>query len=270
MWTSATWGWTTPPSLGEAEPLLASRPAVLCHIVQDLGPGRKPALAARSTSCCRRHVPLPSPPPLPLASGPPTCPPILLLHFLAGREEEDLKAGAVMKGTLEPGEGEERPQEGDLVRCALHGLAQVLLSSLGWVSHHMLLPASLSCLLQVFLHYSVMSEHKDVLASTDAAHGGSGHPQPFVLGKGRRMLRGMELGVMGACGRGSCWINGIRVASYRWWLLLWQAAEHLPLPALQKWRGASVRCWTSSPRTPSCTRTVACRCQRACVVRRQW
>lgn len=78
------------------------------------------------------------------------------------REEEDLKAGAVMKGTLEPGEGEERPQEGDLV----------------------------------FLHYSVMSEHKDVLASTDAAHGGSGHPQPFVLGKGRRMLRGMELGVM--------------------------------------------------------------------------
>lgn len=47
-----------------------------------------------------------------------------------------------------------------------------------------------------------MSEHKDVLASTHTAHGGSGHPQPFVLGKGRRMLRGMELGVMGAWGGG--------------------------------------------------------------------
>lgn len=32
------------------------------------------------------------------------------------REEEDLRAGAVLKGSVEPGEGSERPQEGDLVR----------------------------------------------------------------------------------------------------------------------------------------------------------
>lgn len=42
-----------------------------------------------------------------------------------------------------------------------------------------------------------MNEHRDVLCSTSTEHGGSGRPQPFVLGKGRRMLRGMELGLPG-------------------------------------------------------------------------
>lgn len=91
----------------------------------------------------------------------------LLLHR-RGREDEDLKGGAVLKGTVQAGQGEERPQEGDLV----------------------------------FLHYSLQSEHGDVLLSTRAEHGGAGRPQPFVLGRGRRMLRGMELGVTGA--RGCC------------------------------------------------------------------
>lgn len=56
--------------------------------------------------------------------------------------------------------------------------------------------------MQVFLHYSLQNQHGDVLLSTRAEHGGSGRPQPFVLGRGRRMLRGMELGVMGACRQG--------------------------------------------------------------------
>jgi hypothetical protein len=43
-----------------------------------------------------------------------------------------------------------------------------------------------------------MNAHQDVLCSTHAEHGGSGRPQPFVVGHGRRMLRGMEQGVMGA------------------------------------------------------------------------
>ncbi|KAL4447985.1 hypothetical protein ABPG75_005204 [Micractinium tetrahymenae] len=77
------------------------------------------------------------------------------------REEEDLRGGAVLKGTVEPGQGGGSPQEGDLV----------------------------------FLHYGLMNEHRDVLCSTSAEHGGSGRPQPFVLSKGRRMLRGMELGL---------------------------------------------------------------------------
>ncbi|EFN57340.1 hypothetical protein CHLNCDRAFT_142698 [Chlorella variabilis] len=78
------------------------------------------------------------------------------------REEEDMKGGAVLKGTVEPGEGEATPQEGDLV----------------------------------FLHYSLLDEHRQVLRSTLHEHGGSGRPQPFVVGRGRRMLRGMELGVL--------------------------------------------------------------------------
>jgi hypothetical protein len=51
--------------------------------------------------------------------------------------------------------------------------------------------------LQVFLHYSLLNEHRDVLCSTHKEHGGNGCPQPFVIGHGRRMLRGMELGVQG-------------------------------------------------------------------------
>lgn len=56
--------------------------------------------------------------------------------------------------------------------------------------------------MQVFLHYSLLNEHRDVLCSTHKEHGGSGRPQPFVIGRGRRMLRGMELGVQGMLGAG--------------------------------------------------------------------
>lgn len=78
------------------------------------------------------------------------------------REEEDLKGGAVLKGVLEPGTGTATPQEGDLV----------------------------------FLHFSLLDEHRQVLCSTSLERGASGRPQPFVIGRGRRMLRGMELGVL--------------------------------------------------------------------------
>lgn len=46
-----------------------------------------------------------------LASAPASATP-----YRCCREEEDLKGGAVLKGTVQPGEGEERPREGDLVR----------------------------------------------------------------------------------------------------------------------------------------------------------
>jgi len=61
-----------------------------------------------------------------------------------------------------------------------------------------------------------MSGHKDVLASTQTAHGGSGHPQPFVLGKGRRMLRGMELGVMGERGSSGHASGTVRLGDVVW------------------------------------------------------
>ena len=80
------------------------------------------------------------------------------------REEEDLKGGAVLKGIVEAGEGDATPQAGDLV----------------------------------FLHYSLLDEHREVVCSTHLEHGGNGSPQPFVLGRGQRMLRGMELSVLGA------------------------------------------------------------------------
>lgn len=47
------------------------------------------------------------------------------------------------------------------------------------------------------------------MASTFSGAGGSGRPQPFVLGKGARMLRGMELAVKGAQGRSLlAWLPG--------------------------------------------------------------
>ncbi len=50
---------------------------------------------------------------------------------------------------------------------------------------------------QVFLHLSFMSPSGAVASSTRSEHGGAGHPRPFVLGKGQRMPRGLELGVLG-------------------------------------------------------------------------
>eukprot|EP00887_Chlorella_sp_A99_P004741 scaffold4.g4741.t1 len=78
------------------------------------------------------------------------------------REQEDLEAGAVLKGVVEPGEaGAGSPGDGDLV----------------------------------FLHYSLRNSQEEVVASTFLAEGGSGRPAPFLLGKGARMLRGLELAV---------------------------------------------------------------------------
>ncbi|GAB4824130.1 hypothetical protein N2152v2_011176 [Parachlorella kessleri] len=80
------------------------------------------------------------------------------------REQADLERGVVLKGTVEAGEGSAKPQEGDLV----------------------------------FLHLSFMSPSGAVASSTRSEHGGAGHPRPFVLGKGQRMPRGLELGVLAA------------------------------------------------------------------------
>lgn len=81
-----------------------------------------------------------------------------------------------------------------------------------------LLPSTACCHptpVQVFLHYSLSDASGDVLLSTRAEHGGAGRPQPFVLGRGRRMLRGMELGVTGAplLGAAGCVLGWCSVAS---------------------------------------------------------
>ncbi len=58
------------------------------------------------------------------------------------REEEDLRGGAVLKGTVEPGKGGASPQEGDLVSrgwpaccsgCACRANSGVVVSSL-WLT----------------------------------------------------------------------------------------------------------------------------------------
>lgn len=105
-----------------------------------------------------------------------------------------MKGGAVLKGTVEPGEGEATPQEGDLV-CRVASSSLRLAGKLRqWA---MAPPPCFALPPQVFLHYSLLDEHRQVLRSTLHEHGGSGRPQPFVVGRGRRMLRGMELGVLG-------------------------------------------------------------------------
>ena len=120
----------------------------------------------------------------------------------------------MMKGTVEAGEGSETPQSGDLVRAQLRGAAATR-GHTHWLCGAGLCAANKlagNCkhhpCVQVFLHYSLLNEHRDVLCSTHKEHGGSGRPQPFVIGRGRRMLRGMELGVQGMPG---CLGAGCRV-----------------------------------------------------------
>ncbi len=78
------------------------------------------------------------------------------------REDAELQRGGVLKGTIEPGEGDATPQLGDLV----------------------------------FLHYNLLDIKEKILESTRAENGGPGHPRPFTLGKagkGARPLRGLEI-----------------------------------------------------------------------------
>lgn len=76
------------------------------------------------------------------------------------RETEDLSKGAVMKGVVQPGHGEARPKDGDLV----------------------------------LLHYTVRDgSSQRIVASTRPEEGGAGQPHPFLVGKGLRMPRGWEL-----------------------------------------------------------------------------
>ncbi|KAG7675097.1 hypothetical protein Ndes2526A_g07851 [Nannochloris sp. 'desiccata'] len=78
------------------------------------------------------------------------------------REDAELQRGGVLKGTIEPGEGEATPQLGDLV----------------------------------FLHYNLLDTKEKIVESSRPENGGPGHPRPFVLGEagnGARPLRGLEI-----------------------------------------------------------------------------
>ncbi|KAL3145165.1 hypothetical protein ABBQ38_001764 [Trebouxia sp. C0009 RCD-2024] len=75
------------------------------------------------------------------------------------RENEDLNHGAILRGTLQEGDGQHAAQEGDLV----------------------------------YIHVAVKSASGKLLESTRKEQGGSGRPLAFVLGKGIRAPRGWEL-----------------------------------------------------------------------------
>jgi len=84
------------------------------------------------------------------------------MNLFFHREDAELQRGGVLKGTIEPGEGEATPQPGDLI----------------------------------FLHYNLLDSKEKLVESTRAENGGPGHPRPFILGKegkGARPLRGLEI-----------------------------------------------------------------------------
>lgn len=107
-----------------------------------------------------------------------------------------------------------------------------------------------------------MNEHRDVLSSTLSEHGGSGRPQPFVVGKGRRMLRGMELGLQGGPApvqlrAGCCSLTQLPPSSCR------PALHGIALTLERttvKWRwglGATPQCPQPCPSLPHPTRPAA-------------
>lgn len=55
----------------------------------------------------------------------------------------------------------------------------------------------LSCLVQVYVHFSVINADDDLLYTSWAEEGGSGQPLAFVIGKGSRAPRAWELAVLG-------------------------------------------------------------------------
>jgi hypothetical protein len=119
--------------------------------------------------------------------------------LLLPREQQDLKAGAVLQAVTQQGEGSSTPNEGDLVSSAAAAPAQAAFARLCCAvrfpsSSWSLMPRRL----QVYVHYSVLNEDGDVLYSTWAEEGGSGQPLAFVLGKGCRAPRAWELAVAGA------------------------------------------------------------------------
>lgn len=82
-------------------------------------------------------------------------------------EDMDLRRGAVLSATIQPGDGE-RPKPGDLV----------------------------------FLHLGYADPSGVVQKSTRSDQEGTGIPEPFILGKDNRLLRGIHLAVEGAWARG--------------------------------------------------------------------
>ncbi|KAL6766237.1 FKB99 [Auxenochlorella protothecoides x Auxenochlorella symbiontica] len=77
------------------------------------------------------------------------------------QQAEDLSKGAILKATLDEGSGEV-PATNDLV----------------------------------FLHLRI-GKGNSYLTSTRPEDGGQGHPQPFILGKSKNLLKGLELAVRG-------------------------------------------------------------------------
>mmetsp|Transcript_33042 Transcript_33042/g.93524 ORF Transcript_33042/g.93524 Transcript_33042/m.93524 type:complete len:596 (-) Transcript_33042:206-1993(-) len=76
------------------------------------------------------------------------------------RERLDLERGAVMKAVIDEGEGEETPEDGDLI----------------------------------FMHYACRLQNQTVVASSLPEHGGDGSPIAFICAKGgRRVPRSWEL-----------------------------------------------------------------------------
>eukprot|EP00798_Chlamydomonas_sp_ICE-L_P005152 gene5152-34966_t len=79
------------------------------------------------------------------------------------REDQELASGAVLQAVLEAGKGGSSPVEGDLV----------------------------------YVHFSVIEGDDDILYSTRAEDGGTGHPLAFIMEKGRRAPRGWEIALGG-------------------------------------------------------------------------
>lgn len=89
------------------------------------------------------------------------------------REDEDLRHGAILKGTLQEGKGSVNPREGDLV----------------------------------YLHVSTRPAAGHLIHSTRSEEGGSGCPLTLVLGKGVRAPRGWELGLQDMVAQQRCQLS---------------------------------------------------------------
>ncbi|KFM28310.1 Peptidyl-prolyl cis-trans isomerase PASTICCINO1 [Auxenochlorella protothecoides] len=89
------------------------------------------------------------------------------------QQAEDLSKGAILKATLNEGSGEV-PATNDLV----------------------------------FLHLRI-GKGNSYLTSTRPEDGGQGHPQPFILGKSKNLLKGLELAVRGYAYQHRTWVLDI-------------------------------------------------------------
>jgi hypothetical protein len=142
------------------------------------------------------------------------------------REEQALTSGAILVAVLEEGQGDDSPQNGDLVRPAprtpgalMHQAIQLAMPGLHCKPG---MHESCACLhwrralherplcLQVYVHYSIRNVEDELLYSTRSDEGGSGQAFAFVMEKGLRVPRGWELVLRGEqpVRHGSCPVLG--------------------------------------------------------------